>query len=792
MDYALKKLICTSAFIFFLVLPLISRAQKGVPVIAHDPSIVSHFSSDNLAAKDSIITKFSAGYGDPYIRNTLTQETFANLAIRDFNRYLALFPYAWTQDSRLHIRAGRSDETGYLVNGLSLSDPRDNSFSGYLIPEAIEEISMLPGAYSARYGLANSGLVMTKIRSGSGELNFSLDIHSDKFAGEGEKFLNTYSYQDRYIVAQGEGPLYWQNLRFYAALEFSDIGDAAKRFSQAFYFPGVIDGNPASPAVYTGNPDTVDLVYPDGFTPDNSQSRWALNTKFDLALDPVYLELITLYDQLEAYDSNIPMLDLLNSRKFFTKSQRMLMQGSLRHKLSPDTEYKINAAWFSSESESHDDITGNNWLAWSDTALVNQVTGSSSDFDSHSSLRYPRYRFHGLDFYQNGALTSDYYHTADKYFLLTAAIEHQLNGNHRLYAGMDYRSYQLRYYQNSPNAGYTIRERVEDSYFDPQDYMQEYVENVYGYDLFGNKTDGGANPAREPEFLAFYVEDKIRTDPVSFSIGLRLDRFFTDDRVLSNPANPRVAYNEYRPAIAQDEWQEQEAKWYLSPRIGVMVDAGDATVLQAGYNQLVQPPPLNNSYYADFIYDKQLVRGGFYYTNPIGFDLAPVKSELIDLSISHVFKKQLKLSAVLFYKRTSGQVQVVKQPADSFSDILDYFRMSNGGKSEIRGIDLNFELARTKRIAFFLNYTYNHTNANGSNETSNYATLYRSFWSEANNDVTGLYPLDFVPAQKISMDVDYRFANQDGGPVLQNLGLNLLLTADSGHPYTAAWVPPGG
>ena len=32
--------------------------------------------------------------------------------------------------------------------------------------------------------------------------------------------------------------------------------------------------------------------------------------------------------------------------------------------------------------------------------------------------------------------------------------------------------------------------------------------------------------------------------------------------------------------------------------------------------------------------------------------------------------------------------------------------------------------------------------------------------------------------------LDYRFAEDDGGPVLENLGLNLLLTFDSGHPFT--------
>ena len=60
------------------------------------------------------------------------------------------------------------------------------------------------------------------------------------------------------------------------------------------------------------------------------------------------------------------------------------------------------------------------------------------------------------------------------------------------------------------------------------------------------------------------------------------------------------------------------------------------------------------------------------------------------------------------------------------------------------------------------------------------------------HDVKALYPLDFVPVHTISMSVDYRFNINDGGPVLQNSGLNILLTTDSGHPFTAVYLPRGG
>ena len=44
--------------------------------------------------------------------------------------------------------------------------------------------------------------------------------------------------------------------------------------------------------------------------------------------------------------------------------------------------------------------------------------------------------------------------------------------------------------------------------------------------------------------------------------------------------------------------------------------------------------------------------------------------------------------------------------------------------------------------------------------------------------------MDFHRPQVGSFNIDYRFARGDGGPILEQLGLNLLFTFRSGHPFT--------
>ena len=49
-----------------------------------------------------------------------------------------------------------------------------------------------------------------------------------------------------------------------------------------------------------------------------------------------------------------------------------------------------------------------------------------------------------------------------------------------------------------------------------------------------------------------------------------------------------------------------------------------------------------------------------------------------------------------------------------------------------------------------------------------------------------LVPLDYNQTHRGTIILDYRFDKGDGGPILQQLGLNAVLTFNSGHPFTYA------
>jgi outer membrane cobalamin receptor len=70
------------------------------------------------------------------------------------------------QAVHLHIRGGRSSEIAYTVNGVSISNPFDNSRTVDISTNAIQELSVVSGTFNAEYGNALSGVVNTITKEG--------------------------------------------------------------------------------------------------------------------------------------------------------------------------------------------------------------------------------------------------------------------------------------------------------------------------------------------------------------------------------------------------------------------------------------------------------------------------------------------------------------------------------------------------------------------------------------------------------------------------------------------------
>ncbi len=97
------------------------------------------------------------------------------------------------QDNEIHIRGGRVDESLFIVDGLSVKDPL-SGYSGNLFvnAEAIEELEIVTGGYSAEYGQAMSGVVNIKLKEGRDNFEGAIKYASDNY-GFGKDVLDHFA-----------------------------------------------------------------------------------------------------------------------------------------------------------------------------------------------------------------------------------------------------------------------------------------------------------------------------------------------------------------------------------------------------------------------------------------------------------------------------------------------------------------------------------------------------------------------------------------------------------------------
>ena len=765
----------------------------------------------------------------PLVEKNMTQsfskvnsEELSNIPVRGIQQILSVQSSVNVQDNNVYIRGGRSQEVGYYLDGASAVNPLNNTNAVYVIQDAVEEVQVLAGGYTAEYGGANSGIVKTELKTGGADYKATFDFQTDKFAGEGKKFLNTYAYQDHILSASFSGPLLSKNVRFFVALENAFTGDAMKRFSEGFSFQNLVDGNPANTKVSSGHPDTVDLEYPDGFTPRNETNQLALNSTLLFDFKPVRFRLSAVYSWFKQYGKtdggldDTPMLDILNTRKQYILFNTLLLSGSATHVLSPTTYYDVKLSFYNRESETNDDWFGTDWKKWADANYVNPKI-DSADYMLSRWVFQENYLVNGIPFTRDGSLmnyrdgTRSYTQTNQSYLSGSINFVSQLTNVHELKIGLDYKYYTLRRFNinprvmsvlnqyapeewltEDPESGIAPIDTMAISSFDavisdsiPRDVWRRWNGVIYGYDPYGNELDEGFDGAKHPTFGSFYVQDKAEYKFLIINAGFRVDYFDTDDWTLLNPTNP-ANIDKVNKVIPESEWKQVDPFIKVSPRLGFSFPVSDKTVFYMQYGKFWQTAELNDIYYDSFsLYDQ--IAGGLFYSAPIGFGLEPISSTQYEIG----FRQQLSSVAAFdlsgFYKNVKGQTMVEKVTPEPGAIISAYNRLINGDFATTKGLELKFTLRRTNRLQAQLNYTLTRAEGTGSSENAYVAAAER-----ATQKPTILSPLDFSQTHRGALILDYRFDKGDGGPILEQMGLNLLMSFNSGHPYTYVYYPPGG
>ena len=100
-------------------------------------------------------------------QSMVTADQINSLPVAEFDDVLRL-QTGVSKDANggFHIRGGRSSEIAYWVNGISITDPYDNSRGVDIDNSSIQELQVISGTFNAEYGNAMSGIVNTVTKEG--------------------------------------------------------------------------------------------------------------------------------------------------------------------------------------------------------------------------------------------------------------------------------------------------------------------------------------------------------------------------------------------------------------------------------------------------------------------------------------------------------------------------------------------------------------------------------------------------------------------------------------------------
>ena len=233
--------------------------------------------------------------------------------------------------------------------------------------------------------------------------------------------------------------------------------------------------------------------------------------------------------------------------------------------------------------------------------------------------------------------------------------------------------------------------------------------------------------------------------------------------------------------LTNGAFKDYEPQTQIMPRIAFSFPISDEANFFANYDVLTQRPRTN--VYANPIvyYLQYLQKQSQIIVSP---DIKPEKTINYQFGFKQRLGQTSALTLTAFYKELKDNFQQV-QIANAYP--ASYLTYTNRDFGTIKGFTLQYDLRRTNNLMVNAAYTLQFANGTGSN-TNSAANLISSGESEP---IRVAIPLDYDQRHTIVTTIDYRYGSGASytGPValksvLENFGVNLIVRAGSGTPYS--------
>ncbi len=727
----------------------------------------------------------------------VTSESFQSLPVTTISEVIGLQAGVVTSDDgNLHIRGGRSNEIAFTLNGISVNNPYDNFSSIGVATNAVQEVTVSTGTFSAEYGNALSGVVNYVTKEGGQKTTASVRLLTGDYYTTNESvFPHLKNYQplntNRAEVTLG-GPLGLDNLSFYASGVFdrnngylygnriynpTDFYVTRDEFTKRLVVRDSLgnvmdDPNNAGFPLYTNDPRLGSNSSPFYFNPLNRQ----------LVYNPIGPFQIPRFDVLGRPTGDSSLVPL-------NTSQSYNIQGNISYRFTSTMKLKYEVVYDNAESQSalyysyryNPDGRPTNYsnglmhaLDWTHTlsnaafyTVKLSLSNSEDKTYAYENINDPRYL---PEFYQTvlpntGFLTGGV--SLGRTFRTTQSIgakfdlqaqifdihEVKVGGELRLHT-LNLESYVLQFY-NVNNPGIIVDD-FQDVYAD----SMVYAARVPGVDA------GYTNYERSPAQVSLYIQDKIELEK-SFILNAGLRYEYFDPSAQFNPVLSQE-YSDLGVTFVTSGLKFASIKHTISPRISMAYPITDQGVIRFSYGHFYQLGNLSQ------LYTNPNFRAAGSRPTFGNADVRPQRSVQYELGLQQGLTPDLRLEIVGFYKDVRDYLfsQIIKAGKGD----IEYNILTNLDYANSRGITISLFQRRAPGTIFSSSIDYTFAVAEG-NRTEPVEDFFYNELTEKSTE-TFLVPLDFDRTHTLNTTLN--LSEPD------DYNVSSTIRIQTGSPYTAS------
>ena len=565
-------------------------------------------------------------------------------------------------DGALHVRGGRSNEVGYYIGGVSMSNPFfTNSLAVGLSNKALEEMKLVSGAFNAEYGNAMSGVVNVKVKDGGKDYRASLSYYTGDYNSKADDIFPNISDQsftaNTTLDAFVSGPV------------IPGLGDkltfniSVRRNQSEGYLNGVREHSPGDFAYFPPSGNWyIQMSGDSSYVPMNPSESNNFLSKFTWRLSPrikISAQSIMSKTQSKSY-THVYKYNPEGIATGYTENNNHSLQ--INHSLSAKSFYEGN-------------------VFFSDTDYKNYLYADTLD-QRYVNTDYINTEPTTATFLFGGTQMGHTYRNSKSVggkFDFTS----QVSSNHEIKTGFSFRN------DNLVERNLTV---LYDQNFDEPTVL---AENKSPYHIFYDK---------DAVQYSAYIQDKMEYSSMIMNIGIRYDAFVPNDSTIANLLYPEA------------DQKEAKIKTMVSPRVGVSLPITDKGIFHFSYGHFYQMPTLRNLYRESYFGAGLAPTVG----NP---NLKPEKTVLYEFGFQQQFGNLIGMDFNVFYKdiRELLALQSIRYNSPNYGP-SNYSIYLNKDYGSARGLTLSMtkRYDPVSRTSLWVDYTYQKSEGNSVNSGAFY------------------------------------------------------------------------